>query len=498
MSHLGMTEWDLHNDPVITQITMDSRKVHPGALFVCTPGTTRDSHSFLAAAAEKGAVAAATHSKEGERIARELGLFVFPLAGDRPHFHWSILRMCSALYDSPTAKMKTVGVTGTNGKTTTAWLIRDLLLALQTTAAYIGTLGYQRPGFESELSNTTPFPTELFELIADAHDAGVAAIAMEVSSHALAENRVLSTMFDVGVFTNLTQDHLDFHKTFEAYECAKWKLFEEVSWRPEAIRAVINIDDAVGRQWAAKEHFAPWSAAPGRKSRLLTFGHDGDFEVRNATVEVDRIAFDLKTPDGMHAIEAPLGSAFNVQNLVAAVAAVFASGYSIPDIVVACAKVRPVPGRFEPVPNDHGVSVIIDYAHTPDAIVKLLDAARPLTKGRLITVFGCGGDRDRTKRPLMAEAASSRSDVTIVTSDNPRTEDPAAIIDEVMTGIVEGRQAIAISDRAEAIRRAIAMAVPGDVVAIAGKGHENYQIIGHEKFHLSDRELASESIAQTR
>lgn len=480
----------------VGQITMDSRKVRPGALFVCTPGMTTDSHFYLADAAARGAVAAVTHSERGKAMAQSSGLAVVALAEERPLFNAAIVRMCEAFYRGPSDQLAMVGVTGTNGKTTTAWLIRDLLQAMGFSAGYLGTLGYQRPGHSVELSNTTPFPTELFELLADARDAGVQHLAMEVSSHALAENRVLSEMFKVGVFTNLTQDHLDFHLTMENYEAAKYRLFEPSENRALAIRSVINVDDAIGERWARNGNFVPWEVESEDRSRLVRTGSHGDLRAENTVVAVDRIEFDLVGGGVTHRIVAPLGSSFNVENLLSAIAAVFSLGYPLDRIAAACPLVRPVPGRFEPVPNEHGIGVLIDYAHTPDALTKLLKAVRTLSAGRVITVFGCGGDRDRLKRPLMAQAASAGSDFTVVTSDNPRTEDPSVIIADVMKGVEAGREARSIIDRRSAIEFAIDLAEPGDVVVLAGKGHEEYQIIGREKIPLSDRICAQDALAR--
>lgn len=472
----------------IDGMTMDSRRVKEGALFVCMPPATeksRDSHEFLPAARAAGAGSALVYSESGFEAAIALGLGV---AEVRPeHYADSLWRLAKVAFGNPSAAMKVIGVTGTNGKTTTAWLIRDMLLALGSKAGYLGTLGFQIPGEDRELQNTTPFAIELNELLAEARDAGVDSIAMEVSSHALAGGRVDGIEFDAAVFTNLTQDHLDFHGSMEAYEAAKVRLFSELPRQSaKDFRWAANLDDAAGRRLAAR------MTGPG-----VSFGgsdrSEASLRVDALEVGIDHLLLNLRAQEDV-TVRVPLGGAYNVENSSSAVAGMLALGYSLGEIGPALGKVRPVPGRFEPVPNDAGLGILVDYAHTPDALEKLLDAVRPLTSGRILTVFGCGGDRDRNKRPKMAKAASERSDLTIVTSDNPRTEDPQAILDEVRGGIVAGAESLAIIDRGQAVAQAIGMAQPGDVVVIAGKGHENYQIIGRTKHPMDDRELARQGL----
>lgn len=459
------------------------------------PGTTRDSHAFLPAAQAAGASAAVVYSQEGLEKARALGMpavYLEDVRGDA----W---KLCDVLFHHPTRTMKVVGVTGTNGKTTTAWLVRDMLTALGLKTAYLGTLGFHLPGEQRELPNTTPFAVDLFNLLAEARDKGMEALAMEVSSHALAERRADGVEFDVGVFTNLTQDHLDYHGTMAEYEAAKLRLFTELPKQTEKpFLAAINLGDRhTGLRWSrtldqsrmVKYEWVPELGAYGWRDPGLAL------QATSLETKLDRIRLKVRTVrDGDHEILAPLGGSYNVQNLISALAAVYALGFSFEHLEEWGSKVTPVPGRFEAVPNDAGIGIIVDYAHTPDALEKLLDAVRRLSEGRIITVFGCGGDRDRTKRPLMAKAASERSDITVITSDNPRTEDPQAILDEVLTGIVPGRKSAAIIDRRKAVAYAVRLAKPGDVVVIAGKGHENYQIIGREKVPMDDRELAREAL----
>jgi UDP-N-acetylmuramyl-tripeptide synthetase len=452
------------------------------------PGTTTDSQSYLAAAKARGATAAIVYDANGMDLAASLGLAV-ALISD---FQDSIWRICDAFYEHPSRFMKVVGVTGTNGKTTTAWLVRDMLQTLGVPTAYLGTLGFQLPDENRELSNTTPFAIELYSLIAEARDHGARALAMEVSSHALAERRVDGVEFDVSVFTNLTQDHLDFHGTMAEYEAAKWRLFSELPEQTEKETvAAINIDDPVGRGWAPR--------LPA--DRRIEYSLSGAGELRGRALEIglDLIRMAIRRGEGPEIVgSAPLGGAYNVENLLSATVAVVALGYDLQDVVSTFESLRPVPGRFEPVPNEQRIGILVDYAHTPDAIEKLLQAVRPLTAGRITTVFGCGGDRDRNKRPKMAAAASALSDMTIVTSDNPRTEDPETILKDVVAGILPGRPAQAIIDRGEAIARAIELARAGDVVVIAGKGHENYQIIGRTKHSMDDRELARRGLGMKK
>ncbi len=486
-------------DAAITSITQDSREAKSGSLFVCNPGTTNDSHAYLGSAKEHGAVAAVVWSSDGFVKAKSLGLAAIQLPEERVPFNDSICRLCNAFFGYPTRNMKVIGVTGTNGKTTTAWLIRDMLAALGMKAGYLGTLGFQIPGEERELGNTTPYPVELWSLLAEARDKGVEAMAMEVSSHAFAEHRCEYVEFDAGVFTNLTQDHLDFHGSMEAYEAAKLRLFTELSEQTEKkFIGVTNGDDLVGRQWrdalsGERPVFGYGIARDSAEMDIIP----AEYDLRALPLEiaVDHIqlrisAFGEPDPEFL----SKLGGSYNVENLTAAATSLFVLGFPITDVCRAASSARPVPGRFEAVPNNLGIGVLVDYAHTPDALEKLLDAVRPLTKGRVITVFGCGGDRDRTKRPKMAKAASERSDITVVTSDNPRTEDPQSILNEVLTGIVPGRESIDIIDRREAIAHAIKIAQPGDVVVIAGKGHENYQIIGRTKYPMDDRLMARDAL----
>ena len=472
----------------VLALVADSRLVRPGTLFAVYPGGER----FMESARDAGAVAALVSTAEAQSKAAGLGLATARV--ETAQFGL----VAHAFHGFPSRAMKTLGVTGTNGKTTVAWLVRDMVSALGRKAAYLGTLGFEIDALQP-LENTTPMAVEVAAMMAAARDAGCECFAMEVSSHALSEGRVSGVEFDVAVFTNLTQDHLDFHGTMEAYAAAKKTLFTTL---PPGAVSVVNLNDPTGRAWAAS---LGGNVVGFRQGGPALEGGAG-VRAKVNHVGLEEIALTLDDGTWMEEIEVPLGGTYNVENVLAAFAGVMAlhferwlgadfdsSENAFSTVAQSLENVRPVPGRFEPIPNGRGVGAIVDYAHTPDALGKLLDAVRPLTKGRIITVFGCGGDRDRTKRPIMGRIASLKSDVTVITSDNPRTEDPESILREVAVGI-EG-ESVAIVDRKEAIAYAVAHARPGDVIVLAGKGHEEYQIVGRDKLHLSDRELLREALA---
>lgn len=469
----------VNGDAEVTQLVSDSRQVQPGAMFVCMPGKNADSHAFIPQAVSAGATAVVAHSANGYQAARDLGVCALWFSD----FEDSIWRLASAFHGNLTRSMQVVGVTGTNGKTTTAWVLRDMLRQVGRHPAYIGTLGIQTPKTSRLLENTTPLPIEINNLISEAAADGADALAMEVSSHALTEKRADGIEFDAAVFTNLTQDHLDFHGSMGAYEASKFRLFTELPKQTsKPFTAAINADDPVGRKWLDLIEIP-----------RISYGLEGgDLHCTPCEVKVDKLVLNLSFRGQALRAQSKLGGTFNVYNCLSAVAGFLALGYSLEQAVEALAVATPVPGRFEAVPNERGFAVIVDYAHTPDALEKLLESTRKLEHNRVITVFGCGGDRDRTKRPKMAHAASSLSDLTVLTSDNPRTEDPQAILDEVATGLVG--DSMKIIDRREAIAYAVSHAKPGDIVVIAGKGHENYQIIGRTKYPMDDRELAKEAL----
>ena len=486
----GATPQSVSGDAEISSVTSDSREVQPGALFVCMPGNNLDSHEFIGSAVQAGAAAVLAYSIDGFQKARDLDVCALwsPLdvVDDDPMaFRDVVWRLAKEFHGNVTRNMLVAGVTGTNGKTTTAWVLRDMLASTGRKSAYIGTLGIQTPLESRLLENTTPLPIEMNNLLAECARDGADSLAMEVSSHALTEHRADGIEFDAAVFTNLTQDHLDFHGTMEEYEKAKLRLFTELpSQSQKHFTSAINVDDPVGARWFDRL----------RTSKLAYGVQTGVLKCIPIEIKVDRLILNFCYAGRNVQAEAHLGGTFNVYNCLSAVAGFMALGFNVDQAAEALYHARPVPGRFEAVQNDRGIGIIIDYAHTPDALEKLLESARKLEHKRVITVFGCGGDRDRNKRPKMARAASELSDVTVLTSDNPRTEDPQAILDEVATGLALNKDAMKIIDRREAIKYAVDHAQPGDIVVIAGKGHENYQIIGRTKYPMDDRELAREAL----
>lgn len=453
-----------------TAITDDSRAVTRGALFVAVRGTAADGHGFLQSAAEAGA---------GLAIVEDPALTKLPtLVVNNSRAAAAVA--AAAAYGYPARDVRLVGVTGTNGKTTTTWLLRALLHEDSAPSASIGTLGVLL-GVDGEPSPggaglTTPGPVELQRVLRALADAGVQTIAMEVSSHSLDQGRVAGLQFEAAVFTNLTRDHLDYHQTMEAYFEAKARLISYIL--PDGV-AVINADEPA------------WASLP-RAPRTFTFGSHGDLQVANATFSLAGAAFDLRYEGKTHRAEVPLIGDFNVENAVAAAGGALQMGVPFPLVLSRLATAPQVPGRLEILAREP--TIIRDYAHTPDALERLLAALRPTCTGRLIVVFGCGGDRDKGKRPLMGAIASRAADVAIVTSDNPRTEDPEKIIDDIVAGMTAGEYE-RIEDRRAAIERAIALADPVDVVVIAGKGHETYQIRGTTHYPFDEKEIVSEILA---
>ena len=427
----------------ISDLAYSSQSVTPGALFFCVPGFRSDGHDFAPDAVERGAAALVSQ--------RPLALGVPDVVVD--DVRAAMGPAAARFYGDPTAELDVVGITGTNGKTTTAFLVRHLLEAAGRQTGLLGTVKRVVGGEEEEVERTTPEAIDLQHTFRRMVDGGDRAAAMEVSSHALELGRVAGIRFACRVFTNLTQDHLDFHETMEAYFAAKRRLFES----PGA--SVVNVDDEYGRRIAAE------LADP------ITFGIENEADYRARDIEFDFTGsrFTVDTPNGPLELRSPLPGLFNVQNVTGAVAAVRSLGVE----QIGLEGFPRVPGRFEPVDEGQDFGVLVDYAHTPDSLENVLRAARELADGRLHVVFGAGGDRDRGKRPLMGDAARRLADRLLVTSDNPRSERPEAIIDEIMEGAGAGAEREV--DRRRAIGRAIGEAEPGDVVVIAGKGHEQGQ-----------------------
>ena len=483
-------------DASFSGIVADSRGDVRGKLFVCMPSEATDTHRFLVDVGLAGAAAVIVHNSAGFEKAVQLGLACLQLESESSLFNRDLGVMCREFYSDPSLDVRVIGITGTNGKTTCAWMLRQALRGLGREAAYLGTLGYQGAGELEELPNTTPFPVELWALLDRARREGITDIVMEVSSHSLDQNRVAGIRFDVGVFTNFTQDHLDYHETLEEYAEAKKLLFTrfaEVTDDPFV--AVVNADDALGAAWLAEWDEAWKLGGEEFVPTFLSFGF-GAGSVRGEVLDVgfDHLTMKVTALAGSAEFMVEIGGEFNAQNALTVFAVLQSMGVDPVDASLAMTKISAVPGRFEAVPNSRGIGIIVDYAHTPDAMEKLLSSAKALPHQRIICVFGCGGDRDKTKRPQMAEISSRLADQTILTSDNPRTEDPVAILREVESGMASNAVYQVIPDRRDAIEEAVAMAEPGDLVIIAGKGHETYQIIGRDKQPFDDREVAKHAL----
>jgi UDP-N-acetylmuramoyl-L-alanyl-D-glutamate--2,6-diaminopimelate ligase len=460
----------------IAALALDSRRVGPGTLFVALRGERADGHAFAAAALLAGASAIVVDESFDAR-ALPAGATVITV----PDTRRALSRLAAAFYGEPSRELRVAGVTGTNGKTTTTHLLQSILEAAGMPCGRIGTLGAHFRGAMWPLENTTPLALELQAVLAEMLARGARAVALEVSSHALALDRVADVRFEVAALTNVTRDHLDFHGTFEAYAAAKRRLFERADY------GAFCSDDPLGRRWAAE-----FSGAHG-SARVTTFGTGADAQVRASGVVLEPGASEF-TIDGLR-VRLPLPGRFNVLNALAAIAMARRLGVADETSAAALAQTARVPGRMEHV-GAAGVDVLIDYAHTPDALENVLRAARETSRGRVAVVFGCGGDRDRGKRPEMGAIAAALADSIVVTSDNPRGEDPQAIIDQIVAGIPAGSAFAVEPDRGRAIERAILDAGSGDVVVVAGKGHETYQIVGERTLHFDDRDAARAALAE--
>ncbi|MBU6432454.1 MAG: UDP-N-acetylmuramoyl-L-alanyl-D-glutamate--2,6-diaminopimelate ligase [Nitrospirae bacterium] len=469
----------------VQAITDDSRAVTVGSLFVAVKGERVDGHGFVEQAIKAGAVAVIAQAPVAS------GPLPFVLVVDSRK---ALGLLGSRFYGDPSARLKMIGVTGTNGKTTTTYLCKALLEGIGRRVGLIGTVGYQIGQEIFPASHTTPGALDLQTLLAKMVESGLTAAVMEVSSHALALDRTSGCEYDVAVFTNLTQDHLDFHHTMDEYFEAKLRLFTGLAGGQKAgKRAIVNVDDPRGAAILAACPVPVWSYA---------IQSQADLKAEGVRLSLAGTTFTAATPAGSFTVESRLVGEHNVYNLLGAIGVALHDGATIDQIREATAHITNVPGRFERVFSGQDFTVVVDYAHTEDALVRLLTAAQALKTDRIITVFGCGGDRDRGKRPKMGRAAVEYSDVVVLTSDNPRTEDPMAILHEVEVGVrdaLERRSHVQyrlVPDRREAIAAAIREARRGDMVLIAGKGHEDYQIIGTKKFHFDDREVAREAIQQ--
>jgi UDP-N-acetylmuramoyl-L-alanyl-D-glutamate--2,6-diaminopimelate ligase len=486
-------------DRPVKAVAYDSRRVAPGSVFVALKGQKADGGTFAVQALAKGALAVVAETAP-------------PLDVQAPWIvvsdaRLALARLAVAFYRDPSRDLKVVGITGTNGKTTTAYLVSALFEAADVRCGMLGTIVYRTGGEERAATRTTPESVDVQQMLREMVTRGCGACAMEVSSHALSQRRVDGTRFAAGVFTNLTRDHLDFHGDMESYFAAKRRLFEMIG--PDGV-AVVNLDDPRG------------AALAGLAGRTLTYAVDrpADIYASKLTHSLRGFAFLAATPAGAIQVRSQLVGRPNVYNVLASIGAGLACGLTVETIERGLAQLEGVPGRFQVVsgPGDD-ITVVVDYAHTDDALKNLLETARPLATARLITVFGAGGERDRTKRPLMGAVAARLSDLVIITSDNPRGEDPAEIIEEIKRGVAvpaertrpaESREGqpkytppkatahMAIVDRKLAVERAISLARPDDVVLIAGKGHEKYQVIGDREFPFDDVAVARQALERRR
>jgi UDP-N-acetylmuramoyl-L-alanyl-D-glutamate--2,6-diaminopimelate ligase len=468
----------------ITGVAYDSRAVAPGAVFVGLKGLQADGTSFTRQAVERGAAAIVSE----QPAPADVGV-PWAVVHDA---RLALAQLAAAFYDHPSADMRVVGITGTNGKTTTAYILSSIFEAAGIRCGVLGTVAYRIGDELREATRTTPEAPDVQRLLREMVERGCGACAMEVSSHALALRRVDAMTFAAAVFTNLTRDHLDFHEDMEQYFQAKRRLFEML---PADNPSVLNIDDPRG----------PSLVEIAGRPVTFAIGRPADITPGPLSFSLSGLTFDVRTPRGTLRLRSKLVGRPNVYNILAAVATGVALDVPFDAIEKGVSALEGVPGRFQIVSSqEDGVTVVVDYAHTDDALRNLLETARPLARGRLITVFGCGGDRDRTKRPLMGAVAGRLSDLIIVTSDNPRSEDPNRIIEEIRRGITpdtrrdSAQQLLSIADRREAIARAIKLAKPDDVVLVAGKGHEKYQVIGNQVLPFDDVAVARDALAKRR
>ena len=467
----------------LSGISCDSRRIGRGTLFVGLPGTQVDGGCFWPQALQAGAVAAVI--SEAAAALQPPGPGDAVLVAPEPLTRWAG-ELAAAFWSQPSRRLALIGVTGTNGKTTTTYLIEHLAVASGRPSALFGTLVNRWPGHSVTAQHTTAFADLLQAQLAQAVEAGAQIGAMEVSSHALDQQRVAGCHFSGAVFTNLTQDHLDYHPSMQAYFEAKARLFAEPLL---AGGAVVNGDDPWGAQLVSRLGKACWRSSLEDPSAELF--------IRDLQLGAGGVRGVLQTPAGEGAFHSPLLGRFNLMNLLQAVGALVQQGVPLAQLLEGLANFRGVPGRMERVVVGDGggdPAVLVDYAHTPDGLANALAACRPFTKGRLICVFGCGGDRDRSKRPQMGAIAAQLADRVVVTSDNPRTEDPLSILNDVVAGISACTDLVVEVDRARAIALGIAAAEPCDLVLIAGKGHEDYQILGTTKIHFDDREEAERAL----
>lgn len=459
-------------DPTVSDVTHDSRQVHDGVLYVAIRGERADGHDFVSSAAEAGAAAVCVDHEVAGTIPQIVVEDTRAALGD----------LSAAVHDHPSLAIDLIGVTGTNGKTTVTHFVESIARHAGRDTGLIGTIHTRSADSTIPASLTTPEASDWQRTLADMRDQGVDLVAAEVSSHALEFGRVRGTRFAVAAFTNLSQDHLDFHGDMAAYRSAKRRLFTDY----EIGTAVINVDDPVGAE-----------IATGYQGELLTVGSGGDFSLQSVDTYPSHSTFTVETPGGLRSLDVPVIGEFNVRNLVLAGACCIAVGLDQEVVFEAMSKVGGVPGRFEVVSGGDAITVIVDYAHTPEGVSTAVDTARALSPGRVIALLGAGGDRDRRKRPAMG-AALSRADLAIVTSDNPRSEDPEEIADAVMSGVDPATDHLLELDRRLAIASAVGAADDGDVVLVLGRGHEPFQDLGTHQVPFDDRAVAADALSKRR
>jgi UDP-N-acetylmuramoyl-L-alanyl-D-glutamate--2,6-diaminopimelate ligase len=478
------------NSATVTGIEYDSRRVRPGSVFVAMKGGSTDGNKFVAKAIHAGAAGIVTDSSDifDHLTVYEPGVGLLEVE----HGRRALAEASAAFFGHPEKKLKATGITGTNGKTTTAFLLEALLNAAARKTVLVGTIEYHVAGEVRPSLHTTPEPRDLYELMAEGAALGATELVTEVSSHALDQGRATGIDFDVAIFTNLTRDHLDYHKTMDGYFAAKRLLFDGKRYPAPRVAVLNALDDRV-------KQLARAASTAGAEVRTYGIGK-GDWQAVSYTLTPAGATIQLETPVGKAELHSHLAGEVNILNLLAAFTAAHARGVDFDQLVTAVETLKPVPGRFQPVHAGQPFTVIVDYAHTDDALINLTALARQVTAPtgkRVITLFGCGGDRDRTKRPKMGLAAGHGSDYVVATSDNPRSEDPRAILDEIEPGLKEsGVQYIVEPDRAAAIELALRQAQPGDVVLIAGKGHEKEQILSSGSIHFDDAEIALSTLAR--
>jgi UDP-N-acetylmuramoyl-L-alanyl-D-glutamate--2,6-diaminopimelate ligase len=474
---------------IVTDVTHDSRRAGPGSLFVAVRGELFDAHKFVPQVIEQGAVGVMSELEPATELHSPNAPFAWLQV---ENVRRAMALAAAEVQHHPSRELQLVGITGTNGKTTTAYLIASIPESAGEPVAMTGTVEYRLGAERRKADRTTPEATDMQRLLREAVEVGCRTAVMECSSQAMDFHRCDALEYAVAVFSNLTRDHLDYHKTMENYWYAKQRLFDgRLGSKPRV--SVINADDPYGVELAER--------LENEGARVVRYGvkSKADITASNPEFSLDGMHFKLRTPVGERDFHSPLVGPPHIYNTLAAVASGLELGYELDVIAGALEKCTGAPGRFERVEHDKDFAVVVDYAHSDDALLNVLRTAREVTEGKIITVFGCGGDRDRSKRAPMGQAAASLSDVVILTSDNPRTEDPEQILADAELGIKEtGKPYRKIADRRDAIHQAVAEARSGDLVLIAGKGHEDYQIIGREVFHFDDKEVAREALADVK